>query len=87
MLLENLVASTLFYLSNKYGNYFTLYYDLKVFVMLILLFKRNSRNLFQLKLVWARKLKQISSAINRYNAVWGIIISNTTKTIKNDNFI
>ena len=89
VLLENLVASTLFYLSNEEGNYFTLYYDPEDKTNVDFVIQAEFQKAIPIEVSMGKKKKrQMASAIERYNADYGIIISNTTKTIaKKDNII
>lgn len=89
VLMENLVASTLFYLSNEDGNYFTLYYDPEDKTNVDFIIQGEFQKAIPIEVSMGKKKKrQISSAIERYNADYGIIISNTTTTIeKRDNII
>ena len=88
VLLENLVASTLFYLSNEDGNYFKLYYDPETEGNVDFIIQREFQNPIPIEVSMGKKnKKQVASAIERYNADYGII-SNTTKSIeKKDNVI
>ena len=88
-MLENLVASTLFYLSNEDGNYFTLYYDPEDKTNVDFIIQGEFQKAIPIEVSMGKKKKrQISSAIERYNADYGIMISNTTNTIeKRDNII
>ena len=89
VLLENLVASTLFYLSNEDGNYFKLYYDPESGGNVDFIIQREFQSPIPIEVSMGKKTKkQVSSAIERYNADYGIIISNTTNSIeKKDNII
>ena len=89
VLLENLVASTLFYLSHEDGNYFKLYYDPETDGNVDFIIQREFQFPIPIEVGMGKKTKkQISSAIERYGADWGIIISNTTNSIeKEDNII
>ena len=89
VLLENLVASTLFYLSNEEGNYFTLYYDPEDKTNVDFVIQGEFQKAIPIEVsIGKKKKRQIAQAIERYNADYGIIISNTTKTIaKKDNII
>lgn len=89
ILLENLVASTLFYLSHEYGSYFKLYYDPETKDNVDFIIQREFQPPIPIEVSMGKKSKrQISSAIERYDAEWGIIISNTTNSIeKKDNVI
>ena len=89
VLLENLVASTLFYLSNEVGNYFRLYYDPEDKTNVDFVIQAEFQKAIPIEVSMGKKKKrQIAQAIERYNADYGIIISNTTKTIaKKDNII
>ena len=89
VLLENLVASTLFYLSNEDGNYFKLYYDRESEGNVDFIIQREFQKPIPIEVSMGKKnKKQVASAIERYNADYGIIISNTTKSIeKKDNVI
>lgn len=83
-ILENLVASTLFYLSNDDGNYFKLYYDPENDGNVDFIIQREFQSPIPIEVSMGKKTKkQVASAIERYNADYGIIISNTTKRIKN----
>lgn len=88
VLLENLVASTLFYL-NEDENYFKLYYDPEDKSNVDFVIHGEFQKAIPIEVSMGKKKKrQIASAIERYNADYGIIISNTTKTIvKKDNII
>ena len=88
VLLENLVASTLFYL-NEDENYFKLYYDPEDKSNVDFVIQGEFQKAIPIEVSMGKKKKrQIASAIERYNSDYGIIISNTTKTIvKKDNII
>lgn len=83
VLLENLVASTLFYLSNTDGNYFRLYYDPESRGNVDFIIQREFQKPIPIEVGIGKKTKkQISSAIEHYKADYGIIISNTTNNIE-----
>ena len=89
ILLENLVASSLSYLSMEDESYFTLYYDPEIRGNVDFIIQKEFQKAIPIEVSMGKKTKkQISSAIERYNADYGIIISNTTNTIeKRDNII
>lgn len=89
ILLENLVASRLFYLSNEYGSYFTLYYDPENKTNVDFIVQREFQKAIPVEVSMGKKdKKQISKAIEHYDADYGIIISNTKEKIeKEDNVI
>lgn len=70
-------------------SYFTLYYDSEIRGNVDFIIQREFQKAIPIEVSMGKKTKkQISSAIERYNADYGIIISNTTKSIeKRDNII
>ena len=85
ILLENLVASSLFNAKNNEN-----YFEFDVFFELgknsvDFLIKKGFNNPIPIEVGLGDKSKrQIKRAINKFNSDYGIIISNTTKTIKKD---
>ena len=89
ILLENLVASILFNLTQRENNYFTLYYDANKKKNVDFILQQDFKNPVPIEVGRGKKdKKQITHAINNYGADYGIIISDTTKNIeKHDNII
>jgi len=89
ILLENHVASILFNLKQRENNYFTLYYDANKKQNVDFILQQDFKNPVPIEVGRGQKdKKQITHAINKYNADYGIIISNTTNKIeKQDNII
>lgn len=79
----------MFYLSNEDGNYFKLYYDPETDGNVDFIIQREFQSPIPIEVSIGKKTKkQVASAIERYKADYGIIISNTTKSIeKKDNII
>lgn len=89
ILLENLIASSLFNLRNNENHFnFDIFFDPSKGGVDFLI-KRGFENPIPIEVGHGNKSKrQIKSAINRYKADYGIIISNTTLNIeKRDNII
>lgn len=85
ILLENLVASSLFNVKNN-ENYFEfdIFFELGKNTVDFLI-KKGFENPIPIEVGLGDKNKrQIKKAINKYKSDYGIIISNTTKTIKKD---
>lgn len=85
ILLENLVASSLFNLKNN-ENYFEfdIFFELGKNTVDFLI-KKGFENPIPIEVGLGKKNKrQVKNAMNKYNSEYGIIISNTTKTIKKD---
>ena len=89
MLLENLVASILFNLTQRGNKYFTLYYDANKKKNVDFILQQDFKNPVPIEVGRGKKdKKQITHAINNYGADYGIIISDTTNNIeKQDNII
>ncbi|MBR1611326.1 MAG: ATP-binding protein [Methanobrevibacter sp.] len=89
ILLENLVASILFNLTQRENNYFTLYYDANKKKNVDFILQQDFKNPVPIEVGRGKKdKKQITHAINKYGADYGIIVSNTTSNIeKHDNII
>lgn len=89
ILLENLVASILFNLTQRENNYFTLYYDANKKKNVDFILQQDFKNPVPIEVGRGKKdKKQITHAINNYGADYGIIISDTTNNIeKHDNII
>lgn len=89
ILLENLVASILFNLTQRENNYFTLYYDANKKRNVDFILQQDFKNPVPIEVGRGKKdKKQITHAINNYGADYGIIISDTTNNIeKHDNII
>ena len=85
VLLENLVASSLFNIKNNEN-----YFEFDVFFELgkntvDFLIKKGFENPIPIEVGLGDKSKrQVKKAINKFNSEYGIIISSTTKTIKKD---
>lgn len=89
LLLENLVASSLFNVYCQEDIYFNLYYDANKRNNVDFLIRKGFENPIPLEVGRGKKDKrQVTNAINNYNSEYGIIISNKTKKIeKEDNII
>ncbi|WP_407414144.1 ATP-binding protein [Methanobrevibacter sp.] len=89
ILLENLVASILFNLTQRENNYFKLYYDANKKKNVDFILQQDFKNPVPIEVGRGKKdKKQITHAINNYGADYGIIISDTTSNIeKQDNII
>ena len=89
ILLENHVASILFNFTQRGNNYFTLYYDANKKRNVDFILQQDFKNPVPIEVGRGRKdKKQITHAINNYDADYGIIISDTTTNIeKQDNII
>lgn len=89
ILLENLVASILFNLTQRENNYFTLYYDANKKKNVDFILQQDFKNPVPIEVGRGKKdKKQITHAINNYGADYGFIISDTTNNIeKHDNII
>lgn len=82
LLLENLVASNLFNLSNRQFSNFTIYYDANKKTNVDFLIQQESENIIPIEVGRGKKKKyQIKHAINRYDSD-GIVVANNTKTIE-----
>lgn len=83
ILLENLVASILFNLTQRENNYFTLYYDANKKKNVDFILQQDFKNPVPIEVGRGKKdKKQITHAINKYGADYGIIVSNTTSNIE-----
>ena len=83
LLLENLIASNLFNLSNKEFTNFTIYYDANKKTNVDFLIQRESENIIPIEVGRGKKKKsQIKDAINRYDCEYGIVVANNTKAIE-----
>ncbi len=83
ILLENLVASILFNLTQREDNYFTLYYDTNKKKNVDFILQQDFKNPVPIEVGRGKKdKKQITHAINYYGADYGIIISDTTNNIE-----
>ena len=89
LLLENLVASNLFNLSDRQFSNFTIYYDANKKTNVDFLIQQESENIIPIEVGRGKKKKyQIKHAINRYDCEYGIVVANNTKTIeRKDNVI
>ena len=89
ILLENLVASTLFNIRNRKNNHFHIYYDANKKNNVDFIIKKDFENPIPIEVGHGNKnKKQIINAIKRYKANYGIIVSNKTTSIqKEDNII
>ncbi|WP_332870913.1 ATP-binding protein [Methanobrevibacter oralis] len=89
ILLENLVASTLFNIRNRKNNHFHIYYDVNKKNNVDFIIKKDFENPIPIEVGHGNKnKKQIINAIKRYKANYGIIVSNKTTSIqKEDNII
>lgn len=85
MLLENLIASILFNLSNKQFADFKLYYDGDKKRNVDFLIQKDSENVIPIEVGRGKKTKlQIKHAINRYDCDYGIVVSNNYSHIKKE---
>ena len=83
LLLENLVASNLFNLSNSEFTNVTVYYDANKNGNADFLIQRGSDNIVPIEVGRGKKKKyQIIDAINRYDCEYGIIVANNSNTIE-----
>ena len=83
LLLENLVASCLFNLSNKQFTNFTIYYDADKKRNVDFLIQKNSQNIIPIEVGRGKKKKlQIKHAINKYDCEYGIVVANNFSSIK-----
>lgn len=83
LLLENLVASGLFNLSNKQFTNFTIYYDADKKRNVDFLIQKNSQNIIPIEVGRGKKKKlQIKHAINKYDCEYGIVVANNFSCIK-----
>ena len=84
-LAEDLVASTLFKIKKEKNDTFGIYYDTKEDNNVDFIVNTLSGKNIPIKVGKGNKnKKQIKSAINRYGADYGIVISNKTPTIKKE---
>ena len=84
-LAEDLVASTLFKLKKEKNDTFGIYYDTKEDNNVDFIVNTLSRKNIPIEVGKGNKnKKQIKSAINRYGADYGIVISNKTPNIKKE---
>ncbi len=85
MLLENLIASNLFNLSNKQFTDFTIYYDGDKKRNVDFLIQKNTENIIPIEVGRGTKKKsQIKYAINKYDCEYGIVVANNYSSIKKD---
>ena len=85
LLLENLIASNLFNLSNREFTNFTIYYDANKKKNVDFLIHKESENIVPIEVGRGRKNKsQIKHAINNYDCEYGIVVANNTNVIKKD---
>lgn len=83
LLLENLIASNLFNLSNKEFTNFTIYYDANKKINVDFLIQEESENIIPIEVGRGKKKKyQIKHAINKYDCEYGIVVANNTNAIK-----
>ncbi|WP_458453389.1 ATP-binding protein, partial [Methanobrevibacter sp.] len=83
LLLENLIATNLFNLSNREFTNFTIYYDANKDKNVDFLIQKDSENIIPIEVGRGKKKKsQIKYAINKFNCEYGIIVANNTSTIK-----
>ena len=76
-LLENLVASNLFNLSNNQFTNFTIYYDADKKRNVDFLIQKDCENIIPIEVGRGKKKKlQIKHAINKYNCQYGIVVAN-----------
>ena len=85
LLLENLVASTLFNFSNREFRDFTIYYDATKKRNVDFLIQKDSENVVPIEVGRGNKDKlQIKYAINKFDCEYGIVVSNSTNNICRD---
>lgn len=83
LLLENLIASNLFNLSNREFTNFTIYYDANKKINVDFLIQEESENVIPIEVGRGKKKKsQIKHAINKYGCEYGIVVANNTNAIK-----
>ena len=83
LLLENLIASNLFNLSNREFTNFTIYYDANKKTNVDFLIQEESENIIPIEVGRGKKKKsQIKHAINKYDCEYGIVVANNTNAIK-----
>ena len=83
LLLENLIASNLFNLSNNEFTNFTIYYDANKKTNVDFLIQEESENIIPIEVGRGKKKKyQIKHAINKYDCEYGIVVANNTNAIK-----
>ena len=88
MLLENLVASSLFNLSNSQFTNFTIYYDADKKRNVDFLIQKDSENIIPIEVGHGKKKKlQIKHAINKYDCEYGIVVANNYSSVKKDDDI
>ena len=82
-LLENLIASNLFNLSNRQFTDFAIYYDANKKKNVDFLIQKDSNNVIPIEVGRGTKKKsQIKIAIDKYDCEYGIIVANNTSCIK-----
>ena len=85
LLLENLVASNLFNLSNRQFSDFTIYYDANMKINVDFLIQKDCENVVPIEVGRGEKKKlQIKYAIDKFNCEYGIVVANNFSTIKKD---
>ncbi len=83
ILIENLVASNLFNLSNTQIDSFNIYYDPNKEKNVDFVIQDNFENPIPIEVGRGKKKKgQIKNAMNRYDSQYGIVVANNKKTIK-----
>ena len=83
LLLENMVASILFNLSNKQFTDFKIYYDGNKKRNVDFLIQKDSENIIPIEVGRGNKCKlQIKHAINEYGCEYGIVVANNYSHIK-----
>ena len=84
-LLENLVASNLFNLSNNQFTNFTIYYDAYKKRNVDFLIQKDCENIIAIEVARGKKKKlQIKHAINKYNCQYVIVVANNYSSVKKD---
>ena len=85
ILIENLVASNLFNLSNSRIDSFNIYYDPNKNKNVDFVIQDSFENPIPIEVGRGKKKKdQIKNAMNRYNSEYGIVIANTKSSIEKD---
>lgn len=85
LLLENMVASILFNLSNKQFTDFKIYYDGNKKRKVDFLIQKDSENIIPIEVGRGNKCKlQIKHAINEYGCEYGIVVANNYSHIKKE---
>ena len=85
LLLENLVASSLFNLSNREFRNFAIYYDATKKRNVDFLIQKDAESVVPIEVGRGNKDKlQIKYAINKFGCEYGIVVSNSTNAIHQD---